>query len=334
MFKLCRRLLFLLPPEMAHTLTLSLLSLWAKCGGGHSKPVEAGARTVMGLHFSNPVGIAAGLDKNAQYLDALGSFGVGFIEVGTVTPRPQAGNPKPRIFRLPKALALINRLGFNNQGVDAMVSRLKQRTYPGVLGVNIGKNADTPMEKAIDDYICCLQKVYPYADYITVNISSPNTKDLRSLQESDNLDTLLAALQLKRSELAERHNKIVPLAIKIAPDMDDIQIKAVANVVKQHKLDAVIATNTTVDKTAVSHLTHGGEQGGLSGEPVKSRSTQVIKTLHQQLGASIPIIGVGGIMSSADAKAKFEAGASLVQIYTGLIYQGPALVCACIDSAD
>jgi len=286
----------------------------------------------MGLTFPNPVGLAAGLDKNGEYIDALAALGFGFIEIGTVTPRPQPGNPAPRLFRLPRASALINRLGFNNRGVDYLVANVRRSSWQGVLGINIGKNFDTPVERAADDYLACLRKVYGHASYVTINISSPNTKGLRSLQEGAQLDALLAALAAERDVLAGAHDKRVPLALKIAPDLDTGQVAAVADLVREYRFDAVIATNTTVDRDAVSGLAHAEEAGGLSGAPLTTKSTAVVAQLARELGSAVPVIAVGGIMSGADAAAKIAAGAALVQLYTGLVYAGPHLVDECIEA--
>ena len=287
----------------------------------------------MGLTFPNPVGLAAGLDKDGAYIDGLAALGFGFIEIGTVTPRAQPGNPKPRMFRLPQAHALINRMGFNNGGVDAFVRNVQASRFhqekQGILGLNIGKNADTPIERATDDYLQCLDKVYPYAAYVTVNISSPNTKNLRQLQQASELDALLSALKQAQARLADAHGRYVPLALKIAPDLDDEQIETIASALLRHHIDGVIASNTTITRDAVQGLTHANEAGGLSGAPVRELSTRVIRALHQYLKGEIPIIGVGGILSGEHACEKMLAGASLVQLYTGLIYRGPLLVREC-----
>ncbi len=294
---------------------------------------RADPRTVMGLRFPNPVGLAAGLDKDGASIDALASLGFGFIEVGTVTPRAQPGNPKPRMFRLPQANALINRMGFNNAGVEAFVRNVQASRFHqeqlGILGLNIGKNADTPIERAADDYLLCLEKVYPYASYVTVNISSPNTKNLRDLQDASALDALLSTLKQAQQRLADQHARYVPLVLKIAPDIDAEQIKTIAAALLRHRIDGVIATNTTIQRDAIQGMMHAAEAGGLSGAPVNTRSTAIIRALHHELGDAVPIIGVGGILSGEDARQKQDAGASLVQIYTGLIYRGPALIRDC-----
>jgi len=286
-----------------------------------NKPVE-----VMGINFPNPVGLAAGLDKNGECIKAFEALGFGFVEVGTVTPRPQPGNDKPRIFRLPEANAIINRMGFNNKGVDYLVDQVIKAKYRGVLGINIGKNKDTPDESAKDDYIHCMRKVYDYATYIAVNISSPNTPGLRSLQYGDALNELLSALKTEQTALAEQYGKYVPVAVKIAPDLNAEEIKSIAECLIANNIDGVIATNTTLARDKVSHLPFGNEQGGLSGAPVKEKSTEVIQLLAKALDNKLPIIGVGGIASGADAQEKFSAGAKLVQVYTGFIYQGPELI--------
>ena len=280
----------------------------------------------MGLQFQNPVGLAAGLDKNGDYIDALGSLGFGFIEVGTVTPRPQPGNPKPRLFRLPRAEAIINRMGFNNKGVDYLIEQVRKRRYQGVLGINIGKNFDTPIENAVDDYLYCLQKVYPVADYITVNISSPNTPGLRELQHGKLLKSLINRLKSEQFVLREEFGRIVPIAFKIAPDLDADEVQEMAAIFNETKIDALIATNTTSSRDGVEGLPHSQEQGGLSGKPIFKSSTEIMHAFRQQLDSEIPIIAVGGISSVEDAREKFSAGADLVQIYSGLIYQGPGLI--------
>lgn len=280
----------------------------------------------MGLSFPSPVGLAAGLDKNGAVIDGMAKMGFGFIEVGTVTPRPQPGNPKPRLFRVPEAQGIINRFGFNNLGVDNLISNVKASRYQGILGINIGKNFDTPLERAVEDYLICMQKVYAYASYITVNISSPNTKNLRDLQSADALSSLLSSLKAEQSKLAQQHGKYVPLALKIAPDLTAEQVHEIAGLLMQHHIDAVIATNTTLSREAVKGLPHAEETGGLSGAPVRDVSTFVIRQLSEVLQGKVPIIGVGGILSGPDAAEKIAAGASLVQLYSGLIYRGPKLV--------
>jgi dihydroorotate dehydrogenase len=333
LYPLLRPALFSLDPEDAHRLTLAgldaahrlgLLGLLTKATG---KPVQ-----VMGLDFPHAVGLAAGLDKDGAHIDALAALGFGFIEIGTVTPRPQPGNPKPRLFRLPQAQAIINRMGFNNQGVDNLVNNVKAASFRGVLGINIGKNKDTPNEHAVDDYLACLDKVYAHASYVTVNISSPNTQNLRELQKDEALDALLSAIKLRQSELAQQHGRYVPVALKIAPDLDDAQIAAIAALLMMHRIDAVIATNTTISREAVAGLANADETGGLSGAPVRAPSTRVVRELARHLSNEVPIIGVGGILSGADAREKTAAGASLVQLYSGLIYSGPELVGECVQS--
>ncbi|MDP3673200.1 MAG: quinone-dependent dihydroorotate dehydrogenase [Telluria sp.] len=337
LYCLTRPLLFSLDPETAHNLTLPALRRAAALGLTRAirKPAPD-PRTVMGIRFPNPVGLAAGLDKDGAYIDGLAALGFGSIEVGTVTPRAQPGNPKPRMFRLPQAKGIINRMGFNNGGVEAFVANVQASKFyqdkEGVLGLNIGKNADTPIERAAEDYLHCLQKVYPYASYVTVNISSPNTKNLRQLQGASELDALLAQLKQAQSRLAEQHKRYVPLTLKIAPDIDDEQIKNIAGALMRHKIDGVIAANTTLSRTAVEGMRHGEQAGGLSGAPVFELSNIVIRKLKAELGEALPIIGVGGIMCGADAKAKIDAGAQLVQLYSGLIYAGPALVRECAEA--
>jgi dihydroorotate dehydrogenase len=330
-YALARPFLFGLDPEHAHELTLAALARTQRtplsCAYGESRvddPV-----TVAGLRFPNRVGLAAGLDKNGRCIDGLAAMGFGFIEVGTVTPQPQPGNPKPRMFRLPQADALINRLGFNNDGLDAFITNVRQarfRSSGGILGLNIGKNASTPIERAVDDYLLGLDGVFPHADYVTVNISSPNTQNLRALQSDQALDELLGALQARRRALVQAQGRSVPMFVKIAPDLDESQIGVIAATLQRHGIDGVIATNTTIAREAVAHLPHGQEAGGLSGRPVFEASNRVIAALRAALGPGYPIIGVGGVMSGEDARAKLAAGADLVQIYTGLIYRGPALV--------
>ncbi|WP_413113464.1 quinone-dependent dihydroorotate dehydrogenase [Thaumasiovibrio sp. DFM-14] len=328
LYPLARAAIFKLDPEHAHDLTMknfsrftgTPLDLFYRQNVPY-KPVEA-----MGLIFKNPVGLAAGLDKDGDCIDAFGAMGFGFIEVGTVTPRPQPGNDKPRLFRVLEAEGIINRMGFNNHGVDNLVENVKKAKYDGIIGINIGKNKDTPIEKGKDDYLICMEKVYEHAGYIAVNISSPNTPDLRSLQYGDALDELLSALKEKQTELAEKHDKYVPVALKIAPDLEDDEIVQVAQACLRHKMDGVIGTNTTLDRRLVKGMKHCDEAGGLSGRPVQNKSTEVIRKLAEALNGEIPIIGVGGIDSAVAAREKIQAGAKLVQVYTGFIYHGPKLV--------
>jgi len=336
-YPLARSALFTLDAERAHELTLASLQKAYDCPLTRqwlgSKPQLP--TSVMGLTLRNPVGLAAGLDKNGAHIDALGNLGFGFVEVGTVTPLPQDGNPKPRLFRLPAAGALINRMGFNNQGLErflANVQRSRWREQGGILGLNIGKNAATPIEKAVDDYLIGLRGVYAHADYVSVNISSPNTANLRALQGQDELTTLLGALHTERQRLADRHGRHVPLAVKIAPDLDPGQVDAVADTLTHFGFEGVIATNTTVLRDAVKGLPHAQEAGGLSGPPVHELSLRVIERLRQRLGAGFAIIGVGGIASGKQAQEKVSAGANAVQLYTGLIYKGPGLVSECVEA--
>lgn len=336
-YPLVKPFLFALDPERAHNLTLGTLDTLHHIGLGclSQEKIAHDERLLCGIKFPNPVGLAAGLDKDGKHIDALANLGFGFIEIGTVTPKAQAGNPLPRMFRLPAAQALINRMGFNNDGVDACVARVKQSSYwqqGGILGLNIGKNASTPIESAAEDYLHCMQKVYEVASYITVNISSPNTKNLRQLQGADELSSLLNAIATEKARLADRYKKVVPLFLKIAPDLDLDQVQMIADLLLKYSIDAVIATNTTISRTQVDHLPFGNETGGLSGAPVKTASDVVIRALHQSLGSRIPIIGVGGILSGQDAKDKMNAGASLIQLYSGLIYKGPHLIQECAQA--
>ncbi len=331
LYSLARPLLFSLAPERAHELTLSLLKSSHKMGLMRQN-VAAKPVTCMGIEFPNPVGLAAGLDKNGAYIDALAGQGFGFIEIGTITPRPQAGNPHPRLFRLPQVKAIINRMGFNNDGVDQLVENVKAAKFKGILGINIGKNADTPVEKAVDDYLICLEKVYNYASYITVNISSPNTKNLRSLQSGDALTELLETLKNRQLELAQEYQHYVPLVLKVAPDLDNSDIAFIAKQLLRFKIDGLIVTNTTLSREGVEGLEHAEEAGGLSGAPVFEKSTACLAAFAAVLKGQIPLIGVGGILSGADAAAKKQAGASLVQVYSGLIYTGPKLVKDCVDA--
>lgn len=327
MYSLLRPLLFRLDAETAHNVTLAALNRLNALGLLHTLPVPKSPRKIMGIDFPNPVGLAAGLDKNGDYIRAMAQLGFGFIEIGTVTPRPQPGNPKPRMFRLPEANAIINRMGFNNHGVEALIHNVEYYAkFKGVLGINIGKNFDTPVEEAHKDYLHCLQRVYASASYVTVNISSPNTKNLRQLQERESLEKLLSLLKEEQDKLAGRHGKYTPIALKIAPDLSAEQVEDIASLLKQYRFDGVIATNTTIARDAVKHLPNSNQTGGLSGAPVREASTAVIRQLAKVLDGQIPIIGVGGILSGADAVEKMQAGASLVQIYTGLIYRGPKLI--------
>ncbi|WP_448564242.1 quinone-dependent dihydroorotate dehydrogenase [Thalassotalea ganghwensis] len=328
LYSAIRKILFQLDPEVSHDLTIkSLKNTGATLlNFPYKQQVEDKPVEVMGIHFPNPCGLAAGLDKNGECIRAFEAMGFGFIEVGTVTPRPQPGNDKPRIFRLEEANAIINRMGFNNKGVDYLVEQVRKAKYSGVLGINIGKNKDTPDENAKDDYIYCMRKVYNFASYITVNISSPNTPGLRLLQYGDALNELLSALKEEQSKLAQQFDKYVPIAVKIAPDLSEAEVNSIAECLVSNNIDGVIATNTTLARDGVENLEHGHEQGGLSGQPVKEKSTEVIRLLAKALNNQLPIIGVGGIASGQDAKEKIAAGASLVQVYTGFIYQGPELV--------
>ncbi len=334
-YALARALLFRLDPEHAHELTLGAVArlqntpaqrLWAQ-------PRVQDAVQLAGLRFPNRVGLAAGLDKNGRCIDGLGAMGFGFIEVGTVTPRAQPGNPRPRMFRLPQAQALINRMGFNNEGLASFVAHVRRahsfRASGGIVGLNIGKNAATPIEHAVDDYLAGLDGVAPHADYVSINISSPNTKNLRALQSDAALDVLLGALAARRAQLVQGLGRALPMFLKIAPDLDEAQIALIAATLQRHRLDGVIATNTTVERSAVQGLAHAGEAGGLSGAPLREASNRVIRALRAALGPGFPIVGAGGVLSGEDARAKIAAGADLVQLYTGLIYRGPALVSEC-----
>lgn len=327
-YSLAKPLLFQLDAEKAHNLTLSTLKIAEKTGLLNLLPklISCSPRRVMGLTFPNPIGLAAGLDKNGAYIDGLAALGFGFVEIGTVTPRAQPGNAMPRLFRVSEAQGIINRFGFNNLGLDNLIKNVKAAKFKGVLGINIGKNFDTPNERAVDDYLICLQKVYASASYITVNISSPNTKNLRALQEKDALSNLLATLKTEQEKLAQQHGRYVPIALKIAPDLDEPQVNEIADLLIAHKIDGVIATNTTLARGTVAGLPNADETGGLSGAPVRNQSTIVVQQLSKRLDGALPIIGVGGILSGADAVEKIAAGASLVQVYSGLIYRGTALV--------
>lgn len=332
LYALLRPALFALDGEDAHRLSLAALERAHALGLLRlARHAPRGAQVeILGLRFPNAVGLAAGLDKNGEHIDALGALGFGFVEIGTVTPRPQPGNACPRLFRLPAAQALINRMGFNNAGVDALVANVRASSYRGILGINIGKNFDTPLASASEDYLACLDAVYPYAHYVTVNISSPNTQGLRDLQQEAALDHLLAALKARQRTLAQRHGKAVPLAVKIAPDLREAEIAAIADLLRRHRIEAVIATNTTLGREGVQGLPHAAESGGLSGAPLRARATAVVQSLAQKLQGEIAIVGVGGICRGEDAQEKISAGARLVQLYTGLIYRGPALVAECV----
>ena len=323
-----RSALFRMEAEKAHHFALSTLDKISvgALGSYFRSRIPDNPVSVMGIDFQNPVGLAAGLDKNADYLDGLGALGFGFIEVGTITPRAQPGNPAPRLFRIPQKSAIVNRMGFNNEGADYLIQNVKSHRYGGILGINIGKNKDTPLESANGDYLYCLEKVYPYADYVTVNISSPNTPGLRELQHGRMLDHLFVDLKQTQFELAQLHDRYVPIAVKIAPDLTDDQLDEFSQSVIRHEIDCVIATNTTNDRDGVEGLPNADETGGLSGAPLMRKSTMIISKLGTALAGTTPIIGVGGIMNLADAQAKIDAGASLVQLYSGFIYKGPCLI--------
>ncbi len=331
MYSLIRKAIFSLDAENAHDLTIQLLKI---AGNSPLQPLMKAAlacpkgneKTVMGITFKNPIGLAAGADKNAEAIDGFGAMGFGFIEVGTVTPLAQDGNQKPRQFRLIEAEGIINRNGFNNKGIDYVVENVKKAKYRGVIGINIGKNKTTPIERGKEDYIYCLNKAYNYAGYITVNISSPNTPDLRRLQYGEALEDLLQGIKARQKVLAEQYNKYVPIAVKIAPDLNEAEVVQIADTLRRYAIDGVIATNTTISRDAVTGLKHAQETGGLSGKPLQHKSTEIIARLHQELQGDIPIIGSGGIDGVANAQEKMNAGAALLQIYSGLIYHGPALV--------
>jgi len=329
LYPLARPLLFSLDAEHVHELTITWMSRHPDLAGMLAGQTVVDPVRLMGLEFRNRVGLAAGLDKNGECIEAFDRMGFGFIEIGTVTPRPQPGNPRPRMFRLPRERAIINRLGFNNQGVDALVARATRARRRAVLGINIGKNADTPIERAEDDYLSCLHKVYPVADYITINISSPNTVGLRDLQQSGRFDQLLRKLSEAREQLSDRHGKRRPLLIKIAPDIDDAQLLDIAQTARERGIDGLIATNTTTARTGVEHHALAAEAGGLSGAPLRPMADRVLRRLRQAVGADFPLIGVGGILSGANALARRNAGADLVQIYTGFIYRGPGFIGEC-----
>ncbi|HEY3520247.1 MAG TPA: quinone-dependent dihydroorotate dehydrogenase [Rhodanobacteraceae bacterium] len=334
MYERLRPLLFSLDPEAAHGLTLHALGV-AQRGGlmrcvAHAPPPDFPVRA-FGIEFPNPVGLAAGLDKSGEHIDALGALGFGFIEIGTVTPKPQPGNPKPRMFRLPQHEAIINRLGFNNHGVDALLRNVQRASWRGVLGINIGKNAITPNEDALQDYLFCLERVYPLASYVTVNISSPNTKDLRDLQNEDTLPRLLGALRERQEQLAGQHRVRKPVLLKIAPDLDEAQMDSIAQAALDTRVDGLICTNTTIDRSAIAAEPLANEAGGLSGRPLFEKSTAILSGMAQRLADRIPLIGVGGVLTGSNAAEKLDAGASLVQIYTGLIYRGPWLLTECVE---
>ena len=333
-YPLLRPLLFSLDPEKAHEVTLKLLKATHVSGLGklmladiHDKPV-----TVMGLNFKNPVGLAAGMDKNGDYIEALSALGFGFVEIGTVTPRPQPGNPKPRLFRLPEHQAIINRMGFNNLGLDHLLNQVKNSHYSGILGINIGKNFDTPMEQAVDDYLIGLRKAYTSASYITLNVSSPNTKNLRQLQQGDELKSLISTLKEEQLKLEQEHGFYVPLALKIAPDLNDDEISHIGRLLLEFSIDGVIATNTTIARDKIAGHPFENEAGGLSGAPVKDAATRVVRGLAAECQGKVPIIAAGGILTAEDAQEKLAAGASLVQVYSGLIYKGPQLIADIVNA--
>ena len=334
MYSLARSFLFCLDAERAHDLGLLGIETAYRTGLNPllaAKPAPLPTQ-VFGLHFANPVGLAAGLDKNGAHIDALAALGFGFIEVGTTTPRPQAGNPKPRMWRLPEHQAVINRLGFNNEGVDALVRNVERARYGGVLGINIGKNKDTPNERAVDDYITCLTRVYARASYVTVNVSSPNTQGLRDLQEEETLKRFIGTLREAQEKLAAQHGARKPMLLKIAPDLGDAELDAIASVLLAAGIDGLICTNTTIDRSTIAGATHAEEAGGLSGKPLFDKATSVLHGMAQRLGGRIPLVGVGGILNGADAAAKIAAGAKLVQFYSGMIYRGPELIRESVDA--
>lgn len=332
MYELIRPLVFKIDPEQAHHLALNALKHAQKLGLLPIVPADVRPTKLMGLDLPNPVGLAAGLDKNGECIQGLAALGFGFVEIGTVTPRPQDGNPKPRLFRVPEHLGVINRMGFNNLGIDNLIANVQKAEFTGVLGINIGKNATTPIEQAADDYLICLEKAYAHASYITVNISSPNTKNLRDLQQGDELTKLLSSLKNRQAQLHAQHGKYVPLAVKIAPDLDAQQIEEIAQIVLQTEIDGVIATNTTIDKSALGASPLAQEQGGLSGAPVREKSNAVLSALVAQLGGKVPVIGAGGILSGSHAKEKLDLGATAVQVYSGMVYRGTDLVRECLNA--
>ena len=334
MYALARPFLFCLDAERAHDLGLTSIEAAYRTGLNPLLAQRPGPlpTRVFGLEFPNPVGLAAGLDKNGAHVDALASLGFGFIEVGTTTPRAQPGNPKPRMFRVPEHEAVINRLGFNNGGVDALVRNVERTKFSGVLGINIGKNKDTPNENAVDDYLHCLDRVYPRASYVTVNISSPNTQGLRELQEEETLKRFIGTLRERQEQLAAQHGARKPMLLKIAPDLGEAELDAIAGVLLATKIDGLICTNTTIERSTIAGARHAQEAGGLSGRPLFDKATDVLRGMSKRLGGNIPLIGVGGILDGADAVAKISAGASLVQFYTGMVYRGPALIGACVEA--
>ncbi|MBN8440357.1 quinone-dependent dihydroorotate dehydrogenase [Thauera sp. UPWRP] len=333
LYDIVRPFLFSLDPETAHEFTIGSLNVAGRILPA-GKPVAAEAVEVMGLRFPNRIGLAAGLDKNGEAIDGLARLGFGFIEIGTITPRPQPGNPRPRMFRLPEVRGIINRMGFNNHGVDVLVANVMAAKYRGILGINIGKNFDTPIERAADDYLACLEKVYALASYVTVNISSPNTQNLRQLQGASELDDLLGQLKATQTRLADTHGRYVPMALKIAPDLEPAQVINIADALRRHRIDAVIATNTTIARDKVQGVRFGDQAGGLSGAPVFESSTEVVRQLAQALAGELPIIAAGGVLDGRTARAKLDAGAVLVQLYSGLIYRGPGLVRECVRATD
>jgi dihydroorotate dehydrogenase len=334
LYSFIRPLLFSLSPETAHQVTLQLLNgiYQVRLTPLIFGKIPSAPCTVMGLNFPNPVGLAAGMDKNGEYIESLAALGFGFIEVGTITPRPQPGNPLPRLFRLPGEKAVINRMGFNNKGMDYLIKNINKSRFSGILGVNLGKNVDTPLTQAVDDYLIGLRQVYPYADYVTINISSPNTPGLRQLQQGEELAPILKSLKGAQTQLSQQHEKYVPLVIKISPDLSEKELKVVAEKIISYQIDGVIATNTTLLRTGIKNSPFVNEYGGLSGAPLSALATRTVQLMNKYLENRIPIIASGGIMTVADAQAKWEAGASLIQIYTGLIYQGPYLIKEIIDS--
>ncbi|MBS0555630.1 MAG: quinone-dependent dihydroorotate dehydrogenase [Proteobacteria bacterium] len=329
LYDIVRPFLFSLDPETAHNFTIGMLNVAGRVLPA-AQPAPGEPVDVMGLRFPNRIGLAAGLDKNGEAIDGLARLGFGFLEIGTITPRPQPGNPRPRMFRLPEVRGIINRMGFNNHGVDVLVANVKAARFKGILGINIGKNFDTPIERAADDYLACLDKVYPLASYVTVNISSPNTKNLRQLQGESELDELLGKLKAAQTRLADMHGRYVPLTLKIAPDLEPAQVINIADALRRHRIDGVIATNTTIARDKVQGVRFGEQTGGLSGAPVFEASTAVVRQLASALAGELPIIAAGGVLDGRGARAKLEAGAALVQLYSGLVYRGPGLVRECV----